>query len=119
MADKLLTKGEPGVHHSGAEPRRIRSTNALAWPIQSSGAELLKEAVAMLMPRLWDELPGARLAHLVHDEILLEVPEHLAEQAAAVLLEVMQDPGLEARYLKGVLPLLAKVSVGKTWHETH
>jgi len=119
MADKRLTKGEPGVHFSGSEPCRIRSTNALNWPIQSSGAELLKETVALLMPRLWDELPGARLAHLVHDEILLEVPEHLAEQAAAVLLEVMQDPGLEARYLKGVLPLVAEVKVGRTWAETH
>jgi DNA polymerase I-like protein with 3'-5' exonuclease and polymerase domains len=107
------------VHFSGSEPCRIRSTNALNWPIQSSGAELLKEAVALLMPRLWDELPGARLAHLVHDEILLEVPEHLAEQAAAVLLEVMQDPGLEARYLKGVLPLVAQVKVGRSWAETH
>lgn len=119
MADKLLTKGEPGVHFSGAEARRIRSTNALAWPIQSSGAELLKEAVALLMPRLWDELPGARLAHLVHDEILLEVPEELADQAAALLLKVMQDPDLEARYLKGVLPLVAEVKVGRTWAETH
>ncbi len=119
MSDKLLTKGEPGVHHSGAEARPIRSTNALAWPIQSSGAELLKEAVALLMPRLWDELPGARLAHLVHDEILLEVPEEMADRAAALLLEVMQDPDLEARYLKGVLPLVAAVKVGKTWAETH
>jgi DNA polymerase-1 len=119
MADKRLTKGEPGVHFSGSDACRIRSTNALNWPIQSSGAELLKEAVALLMPRLWDELPGARLAHLVHDEILLEVPEHLAEQAAAVLLEVMQDPGLESRYLKGVLPLVAQVKVGRTWAETH
>lgn len=119
MADKRLTKGEPGVHFSGSEPARIRSTNALNWPIQSSGAELLKEAVALLMPRLWDELPGARLAHLVHDEILLEVPEDLADQAAALLLEVMQDPGLEARYLQGVLPLVAEVKVGRSWAETH
>ena len=58
------------------------------------------------MPMLWDELPGARLSHLMHDEILLEVPEDLADQAAALLLEVMQqDPGLEASYLKGVLLL--------------
>ena len=119
MADKRLTKGEPGVHFNGSEPARIRSTNALNWPIQSSGAELLKEALALLMPRLWDELPGARLAHLVHDEILLEVPEDLADQAAALLLEVMQDPGLEARYLRGVLPLVAQVKVGRTWAETH
>jgi DNA polymerase I-like protein with 3'-5' exonuclease and polymerase domains len=119
MADKRLTKGEPGVHFSGADACRIRSTNALNWPIQSSGAELLKETVALLMPRLWDELPGARLAHLVHDEILLEVPEDLADQAAALLLEVMQDPGLEARYLKGVLPLVAQVKVGRSWADTH
>ena len=55
----------------------------------------------------------------MHDEILLEVPEDLAVRAAALLLEVMQDPGLEARYLQGVLPLVAEVKVGRTWAETH
>jgi hypothetical protein len=30
-----------------------------------------------------------------------------------------QDPGMEARYLKGVLPLLAEVKVGRSWAETH
>ena len=38
---------------------------------------------------------------------------------AELLLEVMQDPELEARYLKGVLPLVAEVKVGRTWAETH
>ena len=42
-----------------------------------------------------------------------------ADPAAALLLEVMQDPGLEARYLQGVLPLVAEVKVGRTWAETH
>ena len=41
------------------------------------------------------------------------------DQAAALLLKVMQDPDLEARYLKGVLPLVAEVKVGRTWAETH
>ena len=119
MADKRLTKGEPGVHFSGCDPRRIGSCLAMNWPIQSSGAELLKEAIGLLMPRLWDELPGARLAHLVHDEIICEVPTAMADQAAQLLREVMQDPDLEARYLKGVLPLVAEVKVGRTWAETH
>ena len=49
-----------------------------------------------------------------------ELPEDLADQAAALLLGVvMQDPGLEARYLKGVLSLVAEVKVGRTWAETH
>ena len=43
----------------------------------------------------------------------------IAGAAAALLLEVMQDPGLEARYLKGVLPLVAEVKVGRTWADTH
>ena len=50
---------------------------------------------------------------------LVEVPEDLADQAAALLLEVMQDPGLEARYLRGVLPLVAEVHLGANWAETH
>jgi len=52
MAGLRLTKGEPGVAFSGAAPARLRSTAALAFPIQAAGAELLKEALALLMPRL-------------------------------------------------------------------
>ena len=44
--------------------------------------------------------------------------EDPADQAVALLLEVMQDPGLEARYLQGVLPLVTEVKTGRTWAET-
>ncbi len=108
-----------GVAFSGAAPARLKSTAALAFPIQAAGAELLKEALALLMPRLWSELPGVRLCHVIHDEILLEAPEALAQDAADLLLEVMQDPGLQTRYLRDVLPLVAEVSVGRTWTEAH
>lgn len=119
MAGHRLTKGEPGVRFSGSEPERLKSTAALAFPIQAAGAELLKEALALLMPRLWEELPGVRLCHVIHDEIVLEAPEDLAPAAADLLLKVMQDPGLQARYLKNVLPLVADVRVGRSWAETH
>lgn len=119
MQDAERLKGEPGVRFNGSRATRISSTNALNWPIQSSGAELLKDCLGLLMPRLWDELPGARVAHLIHDEIILEVPEADAERGRQLLLDVMQDPGLEARYLKGVVPLVAEVRVGQTWAETH
>ena len=119
MAGLRLTKGEPGVAFSGAVPARLRSTAALAFPIQAAGAELLKETLALLMPRLWSDLPGGRLCHVIHDEILLEAPEARAQAAADRLKEVMQDPGLQTRYLRDVLPLVAEVSVGRTWAETH
>lgn len=104
MAGSRRTKGEPGVAFSGAAPVRLQSTNALFYPIKASGAELLKENLALLMPRLWSELPGVRLCHVIHDEILLEAPEAMAQAAADQLIEVMQDPGLQTRYLLDVLP---------------
>ena len=104
---------------SGAAPARLPSTNALAYPIQAAGAELMKETLALLMPRLWEELPGVRLCHVIHDEIVLEAPEDLAPAAADLLRKVMEDPGLQARYLKNVLPLVADVRVGRSWAETH
>ena len=119
MAGLRLTKGEPGVAFSGAAPARLRSTAALAFPIQAAGAELLKETLALLMPRLWSELPGVRLCHVIHDELLLEAPEAMAQAAADLLLEVMQDPGLQTRYLRDVLPLVAEVHLGTSWAETH
>lgn len=48
----------------------------------------------------------------------LHLPENLVDKAAA-LLEVMQNPDLEARYLKGVLPLVAEVKASRSWAETH
>jgi len=56
---------------------------------------------------------------VIHDEILPGDPEALAQAATDLLLEVMQDPGLQTRYLRDVLPLVAEVSVRKTWAETH
>jgi len=43
----------------------------------------------------------------------------MAQAAAGLLLEVMQDPGLQTRYLRDVLPLLAEVYLGASWAETH
>lgn len=53
-------------------------------------------------------------------EILLQATdEALALAAAELQLEVTQDPPLQTRYLLDVLPLLAEVSVGRNWAETH
>lgn len=42
----------------------------------------------------------------------------LAPAAADLLLDVMQDPGLQARFLKNALPLAADVRVGRSSAET-
>jgi len=57
----------------------LKTIAALAFPIQAAGTELLKEALVLLMPRFWSELPGVRLCHVIHDEMLPEYPEALAQ----------------------------------------
>jgi len=118
MAGHRIVTHPTGSGFSKAVPERLKSTAALALLIQSATAELLKETLIMLMPRLWLELPGVKLCHLIHDEILLEAPEHLAQSAADLLLEVMQDSRLQQFYLKDVLPLVAEVRIGRTWAGT-
>jgi len=120
MQDKQVVAGVPGERFSDAVPKPIRSPTAMNWPIQSSGAELLKHSLALLMPRLWDAFGGrVRVAHLVHDEILLTAPVELAQQAAQLLKATMEDPVLATTYLGGKVPLVAEVRVGATWAQTH
>ena len=61
--------------------------------------------------RLSSECPEARLILQVHDELIVEVPEYLTEQASIILREEMEA----AAALKA--PLTAEVHVGKTWYE--
>ena len=64
-------------------------TNALNAPIQGTGAEILNEAIIRISPHL--ERLGARLIHLVHDEILLEVPQENSAQALELIEKAMVD----------------------------
>jgi hypothetical protein len=43
----------------------------------------------------------------------------MAQAAADLLLEVIRDPGLQTRYLRDDLPLVAEVHLGTSWAETH
>lgn len=44
----------------------------------------------------------------------------MAQAAADMLLEVIQDPGLQTRYFRDVLPLVAEVHLGGgSWAETN
>lgn len=72
-----------------------RGAAVLAFPIQAAGAEALKISLALLMPEIWSELPGICLDHMVHDEILMEAPEALAE--GRVRAEDPRGTGLATR----------------------
>ena len=80
-------------------------------PIQGTAADIIKIAMIKVSRSLKEEFPTARLILQVHDELIVEAPQHEVEQVKALLQEEMQA----AAKLKVLLK--ADVGTGKTWYD--
>ena len=86
---------------------------AMNTPIQGTAADIIKIAMISVYNRLKRELPEARLILQVHDELIVEAPENLAEDAAKILREEMENA------VKLGVPLPCDAKIGKTWFDVH
>lgn len=77
--------------------------------IQGSGADILKIAISKLNEHISDEV---RLVACVHDEIVLEVKEELAQKYKQVLEEAMITA---AQTVLTSVPAAADANVGDSW----
>jgi DNA polymerase I len=81
-------------------------------PIQSLCADMVKTAMANIFLKL--EPKGARFINTIHDELVYEVPEALAEETARVVKEEMETAG--RIYLKD-LPCISEVTISDCWEK--
>lgn len=86
---------------------------AMNTPIQGTAADIIKIAMIKVYRRLKEELPEARLILQVHDELIVEAPTGLADRAAAILKEEMEQA------VKLNVPLYVEAKCGKTWFDAH
>lgn len=86
---------------------------AMNTPIQGTAADIIKIAMVRVYRRLKAELPEAKLILQVHDELIVEAPEELADKAAQILTEEMQGA------VKLAVPLTADAKEGKSWYDAH
>ena len=84
---------------------------ALNTPIQGTAADLIKLAMIAVDKALRAEFPQAKLLLQVHDELIVECPEEIAPQVAALVSREME--GIAA--LK--VPLTAEAKIGKSWYD--
>ncbi len=101
-----------GMKRAGAERAAINA------PMQGTAADLIK--LAMIAVDKWlktEKLNGNNLASKlimqVHDELVLEVPDHELELVKTTLPLLMQHVA------KLDVPLLAEVGVGNNWESAH
>ncbi len=102
----------PGLHDRNHNVRANAERMAMNAPFQGSAADLIKKAMINLSAALSREIPEARLLLQVHDELVLECPEALAERTAALAKTTM-----EGAAELGV-PLTVAVGTGRNWAET-
>ena len=90
---------------SGAE--RI----ALNTPIQGTAADLIKLAMIRVEQALEKDFPEAKLLLQVHDELIVECPEAMAQAVAQRVSQEMESVA------KLSVPLKAEAKIGKSWYE--
>ena len=101
----------PEIESRIATMRQYAERTAINSVIQGSAADLIKVAMVNLHRRMKRENSPSKLLLQVHDELVFETPENVAEQEAAVIREEMTG----AMTLK--VPLKVESGWGKNWQE--
>jgi DNA polymerase-1 len=103
----------PNLHSANRALRLEAERIARNTPIQGTAADILKLAMVDL-GRPGSVCGGqAKMVLTVHDELVFEVPEALAERAGAEIRARMESA------MKLAVPLVVDVGWGKSWTEAH
>ena len=84
---------------------------ALNTPIQGTAADLIKLAMVRVENALRESFPDAKLLLQVHDELIVECPEELAQSVSELVSTQMEQVASLA------VPLTAEAKYGKSWYE--
>ena len=84
---------------------------ALNTPIQGTAADLIKLAMVRVEQALNASFPEAQLLLQVHDELIVECPEDIASQVAALVSSQMESVASLS------VPLTAEAKYGKSWYD--
>ena len=101
----------PELKHSNYNVRQGAERMTLNTPIQGTAADLIKLAMIRVDAALRKNYPAAKLLLQVHDELIVECPEEIAADVAALVSREMEH----VADLK--VPLTAEAKIGKSWFD--
>ena len=101
----------PELKASNFNVRQGAERMALNTPIQGTAADLIKLAMIRVEHALNAHYPQAQLLLQVHDELIVECPEEIAEQVAQLVSREMQTVA------QLNVPLQAEAKYGKSWYD--
>lgn len=102
----------PDIHSTNFVIRNAAERAAINMPIQGTEADLMKMAMVRVDEVLRKQGGKCKQLLQIHDSILLECPEDMADQAAQMLKEVMENV-----YPELPVKLTVDTSIGDNWGE--
>ncbi len=108
----------PRINSKNQAERQGSERTAINAPIQGTCADIIKRAMARMMPAL----EAAGLGHVrmllqVHDELVFELPEDDVAAARPVIERVMAEAALPS--VKLDVPLGIEIGTGPSWGAAH
>ena len=103
----------PEINSPNGPRRQGAERAAINAPMQGTAADLIKLSMVAVQNWLEAEKLQSLMVMQVHDELVLEVPQHELELVRVKLPELMAGVATLR------VPLTAEVGIGKNWDEAH
>ncbi|MFN3990719.1 MAG: DNA polymerase I [Erythrobacter sp.] len=108
----------PRINSKNQAERQGSERAAINAPIQGTSADIIKRAMARMLPALAEAgLHDVRMLLQVHDELVFELPEARVEAATPIIRQVMAEAALPAVTLS--VPLGVDIGTGPSWDAAH
>ncbi|MBB3859697.1 DNA polymerase-1 [Novosphingobium hassiacum] len=108
----------PRIGSKNQAERQGSERAAINAPIQGTSADIIKRAMARMMPALDDAgLGHVKMLLQVHDELVFELPEGDVEAARPVIERVMATAAEPS--VKLTVPLGVEIGTGLSWGAAH
>ncbi|UYV16151.1 DNA polymerase I [Porphyrobacter sp. ULC335] len=108
----------PRINSKNQAERQGSERAAINAPIQGTSADIIKRAMARMLPALADAgLHDVRMLLQVHDELVFELPEGRVEAATPIIRQVMAEAALPSVEL--TVPLGVDIGTGLSWDAAH
>ncbi|MEO0462262.1 MAG: DNA polymerase I [Pseudomonadota bacterium] len=108
----------PRINSKNQAERQGSERAAINAPIQGTSADIIKRAMARMLPALRDAgLSDVRMLLQVHDELVFELPEGDVAAASPIIERVMAEAALPAVTLE--VPLAIDIGTGASWDAAH
>lgn len=108
----------PRINSKNQTERQGSERAAINAPIQGTSADIIKRAMARMLPALAEAgLDDVRMLLQVHDELVFELPEARVEAATPIIRQVMAEAAAPAVELS--VPLGVDIGTGASWDAAH